>query len=55
MKSGKTFLNTLTLGCRLKAYIVIGISCYIVLLSVTALAHNHTGHVHTEDTCTAWW
>ena len=53
MKSGKTFLNTLTLGCHLKAYIVIGISCYIALLSVTALAHNHTGYVHTEDTCTA--
>jgi hypothetical protein len=53
MKNSKTFLNTLTLGCRLKAYIVIGISCYVVLLSITALVHNHTGYVHTEDTCTA--
>ena len=53
MKNGKTSLHTPVLGCSLKAPIVIGLCCYVVLLGVTALIHDHTTHSHSEDTCPA--
>ena len=39
---------------RRKTCIVLGLCCYIMLLSVTALTHEHTAHSqhsHSEDTC----
>lgn len=60
MKNGKVFLRTPTLGRRLKVSIVIGLCCYVMLLGVTALIHDHTAHSHfgtthshSEDTCAA--
>ena len=43
----------LTLGRNLKTYIVIGLCFYVVTLSFTALAHDHSAHAYSEDTCTA--
>ena len=43
----------LTLGRKLKTYIVIGLCFYVATLSLTALAHDHSAHAHSEDTCTA--
>lgn len=43
----------LTSGRKLKTYIVIGLCFYVVPLSFTALAHDHSTHAHSEDTCTA--
>ena len=53
MKNGKTSLHTPVLGCSLKASIVIGLCCYVMLLGVPALIHDHTAHSHSEDTCIA--
>ena len=53
MRNGKIFLNTLTLGHHLKTYILIGLCCYVMLLSVTALTHDHSTHAHSEEHCTA--
>lgn len=53
MRNGKTYHNRLTLGRSLKIWIVLGLCCYIMLLCVTALTHEHTAHFHCEDTCIA--
>ena len=53
MRNGKTLLDTLTLGHNLKAYIVMGLCCYFMLLSATALTHDHSDHVYSKDTCAA--
>ncbi len=53
MIRGKTFLKTLKFGSNLKACILIGLCVYVVLLSITVLTHDHTGHDYFEDTCTA--
>ena len=53
MRNGKTFRNTLILGHHLKTYILIGLCCYVMLLSVTALTHDHDTHDHCEDSCAA--
>ena len=53
MKNGRTFSRTPTLGRSLKVPIVIGLCCYVMLLGVTALIHDHTEHSHSEDTCAA--
>ena len=53
MRNGETFLNTLVLGHHLKTYILIGLCCYAMLLSITALTHDHDTHDHCEDSCAA--
>ena len=46
-------LNRLTLRCSSKIYIVAFLCCYVALLGVIALTHDHCEHEHSEDTCTA--
>ena len=53
MRNGMTFPNTLTFGRGLKICIAISLCCYIALLGVIALTHDHTEHSHSENTCTA--
>ena len=53
MKNINTSQHTRTFGHNWKTAIVTGLCCYVALLSVTALAHEHTEHAHSEDTCTA--
>lgn len=49
-----TFPNTLTFGRGLKICIAISLCCYIVLLGVIELTHDHAEHCHSEEnTCTA--
>ena len=52
--------NTLTFGRGLKICIAISLCCYIVLLGVIELthdhtehSHDHTEHSHPENTCLA--
>ena len=47
------FPNTLTFGRSLKTGILISLCCYVALLSVNALTHDHTEHSHSAETCTA--
>ena len=53
MRNGKAFLKMLTLGRNLKTFIVIGLCFYIATLSLTALAHDHSAHAHSDDACSA--
>lgn len=53
MKDAPVFLKTYTFGRSLKACILIGLCVYVVLLSVTALTHDHDTHAHSEENCTA--
>lgn len=60
MRNSIAFPNTLTFGRGLKICIAIGLCCYIALLGVIALTHDHDHceHAHTEhsdceNTCTA--
>ena len=53
MRNGMTFPNTLTFGRGLKICIVISLCCYVALLGVIELTHDHTEHIHSENTCTA--
>ena len=53
MRNRMTFPNTLTFGRGLKICIAISLCCYVALLGVIALTHDHTEHSHSENTCTA--
>ena len=53
MKDSNAFLKALTLGLNLKTCIVIGLCCYVTMLSVVTLTHEHTPHAYSEETCTA--
>ena len=60
MKNGIVFSNTLAFRRSLKTGILISLCCYVVLLGVIALTHDHDHceHAHTEhsdceNTCTA--
>ncbi len=53
MKNGNAFRRMLTSGRNLKTYLVMGLCCYIALLSVIPLTHDHTAHTHSEENCTA--
>ena len=55
MRNGIAFPNTLAFRRRLKTGILIGLFCYIALLGVIALTHDHDHceHAHSEETCTA--
>ena len=47
------FPNTLIFGRSLKTCILISLCCYVALLGVIALMHDHTEHSHSVETCTA--
>ena len=57
------FSNQLIFGHRLKICVLAGLCCYVVLLGIIGLAHNHDEHSHChnchtehsqrEDTCAA--
>ena len=60
MRNGMTFPNTITFGRGLKICIAIGLCCYIAMLGVIALTHDHdhcehadTEHSDSENTCIA--
>ena len=55
MKNGIAFPNTLAYRRRLKIGILIGLFCYVALLGVIALTHDHDHceDAHSEETCTA--
>ena len=53
MRNSMTFSNKLTFGHGLKICIAISLCCYIALLGIIELTHDHTEHSHSEDTCTA--
>lgn len=53
MNASNAFRKTLTFGLNLKNCIVVGLCCYVTMLSIIALTHDHTAHAHSEETCTA--
>ena len=53
MRNGMTVPNPLTFGRSLKICVAISLCCYIMLLGVIELTHDHTEHLHSENTCTA--
>ena len=60
MRNGIAFSNTLAFRRSLKTGILISLCCYVVLLGVIALTHDHdhcehahTAHSDCENTCTA--
>ena len=53
MRNGMAFPNTLTFGRSLKTGILISLCCYVALLGVIALTHDHTEHSHSAESCTA--
>ena len=56
MKNGRTVPRTPTLGRSLKAPIVIGLCCYVMLLGVIELMHDHhdhAEHAHSGEACAA--
>lgn len=55
MKSDIAFPNTLACRCRLKTSILISLCCYVALLGVIALTHDHDHceHAHSAETCAA--
>ena len=56
MRNGITFRKTLTSGCSLKTCIIIGLSCYVALLGIIELTHDHHDHAeqgHSAEACAA--
>ena len=53
MKDATVSLKACTFKRSLKAYILIGLCTYVLLLSITVLTHDHTGHGCFEETCAA--
>ena len=53
MRNGTLFPNKLIFGLSLKICVITGLCCYVLLLGIIELAHDHTEHAHCEDTCTA--
>lgn len=55
MRNGIVFPNTLACRRRLKIGILIGLCCYVALLCIIALTHDHDHceHAHSEETCAA--
>ncbi len=55
MKNGRTVLRTPTLGRSLTVSIVMGLCCYVMLLGVVELTHDHhdhAEHAHSGEACT---
>lgn len=53
MKNGMISPTTLTFRHNLKIGILISLCCYVALLGVIELMHDHTEHLHSANTCTA--
>ena len=53
MRNRMTYPNPLIFGRGLKICIAISLCCYIMLLGVIELTHDHAEHCHSEDTCIA--
>ena len=55
MRNGIAFPNTLAFRRSLKTGILMGLFCYVALLAVIALTHDHDHceHAHSAETCTA--
>ena len=53
MRSSTTFPNKLIGGRILQICVVAGLCCYVALLGIIELTHDHTDHCHSEDTCLA--
>ena len=65
MRNGTTFPNKLIFGLSLKICVITGLCCYVVLLGLIELTHDHGEHSHCqhcpspsehsqrEDTCAA--
>jgi len=63
MRNSTTFPNKLIFGRSLKICVLAGLFCYVALLGLIELTHDHSGHSHCqhcpsehsqrEDTCTA--
>ncbi len=56
MRNGMVFLNTLISRRGLKTGILISLFCYVVLLGVIALTHDHhehAEHAHSGEACAA--
>ena len=53
MRNGMVFPNTLIFRRSLKTGILISLCCYVALLGVITLTHDHTEHAHSAETCTA--
>ena len=59
MRNGTTFPNKLIFGLSLKICVLTGLCCYVVLLGIIGLAHDHdehahcNEHAHCKDTCAA--
>ncbi len=63
MRNGTTFPNKLIFGLSLKICVLTGLCCYVVLLGIIGLAHDHSEHSHchnchtersqSENTCAA--
>ncbi len=51
MRNSMTYPNPLIFGRGLKTCIAISLCCYILLLGVTELTHDHAEHCHSGDTC----
>ena len=55
MRNSIAFSNTLAVRPRLKTGILIGLCCYVALLCIIALTHDHDHceHAHAAETCAA--
>ena len=51
MRNGTIFPNKLIFGRSLKICVITGLCCYVVLLGMIELAHDHAEHAHCGDTC----
>ena len=53
MRNGTIFPNRLIFGRSLKTCVITGLCCYVLLLGIIGLTHDHDEHCHSEDTCAA--
>ncbi|MYA69963.1 hypothetical protein F4Y19_07740 [Candidatus Poribacteria bacterium] len=63
MRNSTTFPNKLIFGRSLKICVLAGLCCYVALLGLIELTHDHSGHSHchnchtehsqSKDTCAA--
>ena len=52
MKNGNVHLKMSALRFNLQTCIVVGLCCYVTMLSVVTLTHEHIAHAYSEETCT---
>ncbi len=53
MRNGTTSPHIFTFGRSLQICVIAGLCFCVALLGIMGLAHEHTEHSHSEDTCTA--